>query len=109
MSSGFTWLRPRRPCGLGWLREPGVRRRNATGRASGCGRMRSLDVRSWATAGAIGSAIIGLAASLSALVDDLGGLPAFCAETGCEVVRTSVWARPLGVPMSVLGVGFFAA
>lgn len=61
------------------------------------------------TLGAIASAIVGLGASLTSLVDDLGGAPTFCAETGCEIVRTSAWARPLGIPMSVLGVGFFAA
>ena len=61
------------------------------------------------TLGAIASAIVGLGASLTSLVDDLGGAPTFCAETGCEIVRTSAWARPLGIPMSVLGVGFFSA
>jgi len=61
------------------------------------------------TLGAIASAIVGLGASVTSLVDDHGGAPTFCAETGCEIVRTSAWARPLGIPMSVLGVGFFAA
>lgn len=61
------------------------------------------------TLGAIAAAIAGLGASLASLVDDLGGAPTFCAETGCEIVRTSAWARPLGIPMSVLGVGFFSA
>ena len=61
------------------------------------------------TLGAIAAAIVGLAASLTSLVDDLGGAPTFCAETGCEIVRTSAWARPLGIPMSVLGVLFYAA
>jgi protein-disulfide isomerase len=61
------------------------------------------------TLGAIASAIVGLGASLTSLVDDLGGAPTFCAETGCEIVRTSAWARPLGIPMSLLGVAFFSA
>jgi protein-disulfide isomerase len=61
------------------------------------------------TLGAIASAIVGLGASITSLVDDLGGAPTFCAETGCEIVRTSAWAHPLGIPMSVLGVGFFTA
>jgi protein-disulfide isomerase len=61
------------------------------------------------TLGAIASAIAGLGASLTSLVDDLGGAPTFCAETGCEIVRTSAWAKPLGIPMSMLGVGFFSA
>ncbi len=61
------------------------------------------------TFGAIASAIVGLGASLTSLIDDLGGAPTFCAETGCELVRSSAWARPLGIPMSVLGVLFFSA
>ncbi len=61
------------------------------------------------TFGAVASAIVGLGASLASLADDLGGAPTFCAETGCEIVRTSAWARPLGIPMSVLGVLFFSA
>lgn len=61
------------------------------------------------TLGAIAAAIAGLGASITSLVDDLGGAPTFCAETGCEIVRSSAWARPLGIPMSVLGVGFFSA
>jgi uncharacterized membrane protein/predicted DsbA family dithiol-disulfide isomerase len=57
---------------------------------------------------AVLSAVIGLGASLTALVDDLGAAPTFCSATGCELVRASAWARPLGVPMSALGVAFFA-
>jgi protein-disulfide isomerase/uncharacterized membrane protein len=53
------------------------------------------------TLGAIAAAVLGLGASITSLVDDLGGAPTFCAETG--------WACPLGIPMSVLGVGFFTA
>jgi protein-disulfide isomerase len=60
------------------------------------------------TLGAIAAAIAGLGASLTTLIDDLGSAPTFCAETGCEIVRTSSWARPLGIPMSVLGVLFFS-
>jgi uncharacterized membrane protein/predicted DsbA family dithiol-disulfide isomerase len=67
------------------------------------GKLRALSL------GAIASAIVGLGASLTSLIDDLGGAPTFCAETGCELVRTSAWARPLGIPMSLLGVLFFAA
>lgn len=54
-------------------------------------------------------AVVGLAASLASLVDDLGAAPTFCAATGCETVRASAWARPLGIPMSVLGIAFFGA
>lgn len=67
------------------------------------GKLRALSL------GAIASAIVGLGASLTSLIDDLGGAPTFCAETGCELVRTSAWARPLGIPMSLLGVLFFSA
>lgn len=55
------------------------------------------------------ASIVGLGASLAAAVDDLGGAPAFCAESGCEIVRSSAWARPLGIPMSLLGIAFFAS
>ena len=55
---------------------------------------------------ATGAAIVGLAASIAGGIDELG--PTFCAESGCETVRTSAWAAPLGIPMAVLGIGFFA-
>jgi uncharacterized membrane protein/predicted DsbA family dithiol-disulfide isomerase len=61
------------------------------------------------TLGAIAAAVVGLGASLASMVDDLGPAATFCAETGCETVRSSVWARPLGIPMSVLGVAFYGA
>ncbi len=57
---------------------------------------------------AIVIALIGLAASAASLADSLAPAPAFCAETGCATVRASGWARPLGVPLPVLGLGFFA-
>jgi uncharacterized membrane protein/predicted DsbA family dithiol-disulfide isomerase len=52
---------------------------------------------------------IGLAASIASLVDFLAPAPAFCADTGCATVRASAWAHPLGIPMPVLGVAYFAA
>jgi len=58
---------------------------------------------------AIATAIVGLGASIASLVDYLGTSPAFCAETGCATVRESAWSHPLGVPMPLLGVAFFAA
>jgi uncharacterized membrane protein/protein-disulfide isomerase len=58
---------------------------------------------------ALGFAVIGLGASIASLIDYLGALPTFCAETGCATVRESAWAHPLGVPMPVLGIAFFAA
>jgi predicted DsbA family dithiol-disulfide isomerase/uncharacterized membrane protein len=58
---------------------------------------------------AVATAIVGLAASVASLVDYVGASPAFCAETGCATVRESAWSHPLGVPMPLLGVAFFAA
>src|SRR5690349_259158 len=58
---------------------------------------------------ALGVAIVGLGASIASLVDYLGASPAFCAETGCATVRESAWSHPLGVPMPLLGIAFFAA
>jgi uncharacterized membrane protein/protein-disulfide isomerase len=54
------------------------------------------------------ASLIGLAASVASLYDYLGPAPAFCAETGCATVRASAWAHPLGIPMPVLGILFFA-
>ena len=53
-------------------------------------------------------ALIGFGASLASLIDYLAADPTFCAESGCATVRASAWAHPLGVPMPVLGLGFFA-
>lgn len=61
------------------------------------------------TYGAVASAVIGLGASLASLVDYLGPAPTFCAEGGCATVRASAWAHPLGIPMPVLGIAFYAA
>lgn len=58
---------------------------------------------------ALGFAVIGLGASIASLIDFLGASPTFCAETGCATVRESAWAHPLGVPMPVLGIAFYAA
>lgn len=58
---------------------------------------------------AIGFAVVGLGASIASLIDYFGVGPTFCAETGCATVRESAWAHPLGIPMPVLGVGFFLA
>jgi protein-disulfide isomerase len=58
---------------------------------------------------ALGLAVVGLAASLASLIDYLGASATFCAESGCNQVRESAWAHPLGVPMPVLGLAFFLA
>ncbi len=51
---------------------------------------------------------VGFGASLASLVDFMSPEPTFCAASGCATVRASAWAHPLGVPMPVLGLGFFA-
>jgi predicted DsbA family dithiol-disulfide isomerase/uncharacterized membrane protein len=53
-------------------------------------------------------AVAGLALSAALLVDSLRPAPAFCAAGGCAEVRSSAWARPLGIPMPVVGLVFFA-
>jgi uncharacterized membrane protein len=65
--------------------------------------------RPWLAVTALGIAVIGLAASIASLIDYLGASPTFCAETGCASVRESAWSHPLGIPMPVLGIAFFAA
>lgn len=55
------------------------------------------------------AAIAGLCVSTVLLVDSVGPAPAFCAEGGCATVRATAWARPLGVPMPVVGLALFAA
>ena len=54
-------------------------------------------------------ALIGLAVSAALLVDSMQPVPAFCGAGGCAAVRATSWARPLGVPMPVIGLAFFAA
>jgi protein-disulfide isomerase/uncharacterized membrane protein len=53
--------------------------------------------------------LVGFGASLASAVDYMATQPTFCAESGCATVRASAWAHPLGVPMPLLGLGFFAA
>jgi uncharacterized membrane protein/predicted DsbA family dithiol-disulfide isomerase len=54
-------------------------------------------------------ALLGFGASIASLIDYLAVQPTFCSESGCATVRASAWAHPLGVPMPVLGLAFFAA
>lgn len=58
---------------------------------------------------AIAITLVGLAASAAALADALAPAPAFCAADGCAAVRASAWAKPLGIPLPVVGLGFFAS
>jgi len=67
-----------------------------------------LDLVKLTTYGALIAALVGLGASIASAIDDLGPAITFCAETGCQTVHQSWWARPLGIPMSLLGVAFFA-
>ncbi len=57
---------------------------------------------------ALAAALVGLGASVASAIDDLGPALTFCAETGCQTVKQSWWAAPFGIPMSLLGVGYFA-
>ena len=57
---------------------------------------------------AVVATVIGLAVSAVLLVDSVRPTPAFCAEGGCAAVRATGWAKPLGVPLPGLGLGFFA-
>lgn len=66
-----------------------------------------LDLARITTYGALTAAVVGLGAAIASAIDDLGPAITFCAEAGCQTVKQSAWARPLGIPMSLLGVGFF--
>jgi predicted DsbA family dithiol-disulfide isomerase/uncharacterized membrane protein len=57
---------------------------------------------------ALALALIGLGASIASLIDYLGPAPTFCSESGCATVRNSAWAHPLGIPLPVLGIAYFA-
>lgn len=57
---------------------------------------------------ALGLSVVGFAASIASAIDYMAPEPTFCAESGCATVRASAWAHPLGIPMPILGVGFFA-
>lgn len=52
---------------------------------------------------------LGLGASLASLFDYVVNDAAFCDASGCATVRLSAWAHPLGIPMPIFGVVFFAA
>jgi len=58
---------------------------------------------------ALAVTLVGLGASIASLVDYLGAAPTFCAESGCATIRASAWAHPLGIPMPIFGIAFFAA
>lgn len=54
-------------------------------------------------------ALLGLTISAMLLANVVGHVALFCGpEGGCSAVQHSEWARPFGVPMPYLGLGFFA-
>ena len=53
-------------------------------------------------------ALLGLAVSAMLLANVVGHVALFCGpEGGCSAVQHSEWARPFGIPMPYLGLGFF--
>jgi uncharacterized membrane protein/predicted DsbA family dithiol-disulfide isomerase len=52
-------------------------------------------------------ALVGIGVSSALLVDAMQPEPAFCSAEGCAAVRATAWARPLGIPMPAIGIGFF--
>jgi len=53
-------------------------------------------------------ALVGLTVSAMLLANVLGHVALFCGpEGGCSAVQHSEWARPFGLPMPYLGLGFF--
>ena len=58
---------------------------------------------------ALAFALIGLGASIASAIDYFGPVATFCAESGCATVRASAWSHPLGVPMPLAGIAYFAA
>jgi len=59
------------------------------------------------SAAALVLSLLGLGASIASAIDYAA--PTFCSESGCATVRASAWAHPLGIPMPVFGLAFFAA
>jgi uncharacterized membrane protein/predicted DsbA family dithiol-disulfide isomerase len=55
-------------------------------------------------------ALLGLTACVGLLVEEMGPDAVVCGrDAGCGVVLRSEWARPLGVPLPIIGAGLFAA
>ena len=55
------------------------------------------------------AAIVGLGASVYLLVEYVTGQPGLCLTgSGCDQVRASAFAYPLGIPMPLFGVAFYA-
>jgi len=63
----------------------------------------------WRSA-ALLSSIVGAAASTYLLVEYVTGQPGLCLTgSGCDVVRASAFAYPLGIPMPLIGLVFYLA
>jgi protein-disulfide isomerase len=58
---------------------------------------------------ALVGAFVGLFASAYLLVDYVFGSGICLTGSGCDVVRSSAFAYPLGIPMPLLGLGFYLA
>lgn len=55
------------------------------------------------------AALVGLVVSSLLLVDYVRPTPVFCEESGCDAVKHTIFARPLGVPLPAFGMVSFAA
>ncbi len=52
--------------------------------------------------------LLGLAFASLLVTDDMRRAPAFCPyESGCAAVTTSPYGRPLGIPLSTIGLAAF--
>jgi protein-disulfide isomerase len=61
----------------------------------------------WRSA-ALLAAIVGAAASAYLLVEYVTGQPGICLTgSGCDLVRASAYAYPLGIPMPLIGLAFY--
>jgi protein-disulfide isomerase len=59
-------------------------------------------------AAALGAAIVGAAASTYLLVEYVTGQPGVCLTgSGCDLVRASAYAYPLGIPTPLIGLVFY--
>lgn len=68
---------------------------------------RSTTAARWRSVALLAS-IVGAAASTYLLVEYLTGQPGLCLTgSGCDVVRASAFAYPLGIPMPLIGLVFY--
>jgi uncharacterized membrane protein len=68
---------------------------------------RSLVGARW-RAGAVIASIVGAAASSYLLVEYVTGQPGICLTgSGCDLVRSSAFGYPLGIPMPLFGLVFY--